>query len=522
MPKTTEKRQIAINSATNTGHMAVKVVVMFFVTPILVHGLGDVRYGVWMFVNSVIAYLALGNFGVNKAVVRYVAKFDGLNDHQRISRVFTTSSAILACVGACILAVTISMAFVWRRPFGVTDELAGEAWTLLFLLACTLAVSLTLGVSRSVLAGLGRFPALNGIRTMSLLLRNALLVGAVWCGGGLAAVGGVVFAVCVLDVGCAILVARRYFPKLTFSPRYVDWETVRVIGGYGSNMFIGSIAFLVISQSAFLVIGAFLSAESITYYSIGSSLKDQVLTVFVAMIAVLVPAVSKWEAVGDSEAIRRLFIVATRYGLFMLVPVELGLLILGRPFLALWMGPQYADTSYMTLVVVSVPMFLSASHLVGARILEGIGKVRPLALILVAQAVVTVGLCIVLVRPYGIEGVALAISLPLAICSCAVTVLVCRYLEVNLVVLLRRSFIIPLSASAVAGLVWILATQWYPVNSWGAFFGIGILGMVPYLIIVATVEPRFRYVVIGAAGRFAALLSPAWRATTKWLGVSCW
>ncbi len=520
MPEQNEKRQIAINGAANASHMAVKVVVMFFVTPILVHGLGDVRYGVWMFVSSIIAYLALGNFGVNKAVVRFVAKFDGLNDHQRISRVFTTSSALLACVSACILAVTISMAFIWRRPFGVTDELAGEAWALLFLLACTLAVSLTLGVSKGVLAGLGRFPALNGIRTMSLLLRNGLLVGAVWCGGGLEAVGAIILGVCVFESGCGIVAARRYFPQLVFSRRYVDWETVRAIGSYGSNMFIGSIAFLVISQSAFLVIGAFLSAESITYYSIGVSLKDQALTVLAVVLAVLTPAVSKWEAIGDYAAIRRLFVVATRYGMFMVVPVELGLLILGRPFLALWMGPQYADTSYMTLVVVSVPMFLFVSQMVGARILEGVGKVRPLAIISVAQAVVTVILAVVLVRPFGIEGVALAVSLPLAISSCAVTVLVCRYVQVNLVELLRRSFLIPLSASAVAGLVWLLATQWYPVSSWGAFFGIGILGMIPYSIIVATVEPRFRYVVVGAVRRFAAWLSPVWRATAKWLGVS--
>ena len=492
MPKATEKRQIAINSATNTAHMAAKVVVLFFVTPILVHGLGDTRYGVWMFVNSVVAYLALGNFGVHQAAQRYIARYDGLNDHERICRVFTTSSVLFACAGTCILAVTVSVAFLWKRPFGVSVELAAEARWLFVLLGSMLAISLTLMASKSVLVGLGRFPALNGIRTISLLLRNALLIGAVWCAGGLIAVGGVLLAVGILDAGCAIVAAKYYFPRLVFSPRYVDWETVRAIAGYGSNMFVGSIASLVIAQSAFLVIGAFLSPEAITYFSVGSLLKNNVLMAFVAMVAVLVPAVSRWEAIGDYAAIRKLFIVTTRYGLFILVPVELGLLILGRPFLVLWMGPRYADAGYMTLVVVSIPMFLSASHLVGARILEGVGRVRPLALLRVARAVVTVILCVVLVRPFGIEGVALAISLPLALCSVAVTVLACSYLQVSPLSLLRRSFLIPLSASAVAGLVWGLATHWFPPNNWGTFFSIGLLGMVPYSIIVVALEPRFR------------------------------
>ncbi len=520
MPKQNEKRQIAVNATTNAGHMAVKVVVMFFVTPILVHGLGDTRYGIWMFVSSIIAYLALGNFGVKKAVVRYVAKYDGLNDHERICRVFATSSALLACVSTCILAVTVLVALFWSQPLGMSAEFFAEARWLFLLLGCMLAVSLTLGVSRGVLAGLGRYPAYNGIRTMSLLLRNALLVGVVWYGGGLVAVGVVLLGSCFVDVGMVIALARYYFPRLAFAPRYVDSETARTIGGYGFNMFIESISVLVIGQSAVLVIGAFLSLDAITYFSVATSLKNNALMAFVAVVAVLTPAVSKWEAVGDYAAIQRLFIVATRYGMFMIAPVGLGLLILGRPFLVLWMGPKYADAGYMTLVIASVPLFLSASHMVGARILEGVGKVRPLAIISAVQAAVTVTLCVVLIRPFGIEGVALAISLPYAGCCVAVTVLVRRYLEVNLVVLLRRSFLIPLSASAVAGAVWILATQWYPVSSWGAFFGIGILGMIPYSIIVATVEPRFRYVVVGAVRRFAAWLSPVWRATAKWLGVS--
>lgn len=498
-----ENRRIVVNAASNAAHMGVRVAVMFFVMPILVHGLGDVRFGIWMFVNSIVGYLALGKLGVNKAVIRYVAKYDGLDDYERINRVFNTSSAFFACVGACILAVTASTAYFWRRPSGVSTELAGEARCLLLLLGCTFAVGLTLAAARGVLAGLGRFPATNSINVASLLLRNALLVGAVWSGGGLVTVGAIILGVCVLQSGCNVVAARCYFPRLAFSPRYIDWETVRTLGGYGLNVFVGAIATIVIGQSAFLVIGAFLSPESVTYFSLGSLLNGHAITVLAAVMFVLTPAVSKWEATGDHAAIRRLFIVATRYGLFIAGPIEVGLLILGRPFLALWMGSRYADVGYMTLVVLSVPLLLAASNLAAGRILEGIGKVRPLALLGVAQAVVTVILSVALVRPFGIEGVALGISLALAVRAFAVTLLLCGYLQVSSLSLLRQSFFDPLLASAVVGAVWILAKQWLFPNDWGTFFGIGLLGMVLYAIIVIALEPRLRRMAASMVGGFA-------------------
>ena len=65
---TRESRLISFVSLTsalsNTAYFAASVAVVFFVSPILVHGLGDSRYGAWLLVNSVLAYMALAELGV--------------------------------------------------------------------------------------------------------------------------------------------------------------------------------------------------------------------------------------------------------------------------------------------------------------------------------------------------------------------------------------------------------------------------------------------------------------------------
>mgnify|MGYP003339009902 CR=1 FL=1 len=89
---------------------AVMIVVTFFMTPILVKGLGDDRYGIWVFVESIIKYLALFDLGVTAAVVKYVAKFNATEDRDEVNRIYSTSIAIFSSLGLLVGLTTIAYA----------------------------------------------------------------------------------------------------------------------------------------------------------------------------------------------------------------------------------------------------------------------------------------------------------------------------------------------------------------------------------------------------------------------------
>ena len=515
-----EKRQIAINAATNASVMLVKVGVVFLVTPIIVHRLGDTRYGIWIFISSITAYLQMGDFGVRSAMIRFVARYDGLKDREGINRVVNTSSAVLACVAVIVLAITLLAGWLGRLPSSIPFELAAEARWFLVLSGIQVAMLLSISVPQATLAGLGRFPVRNSIAVVSLLLRQAALVVTVCCGGGLVTVGVVLVANCAVDYGMLSWAVRRCFPALAYSRRYVDREMLRTICAYGVNVFAGDIAFLAIGQSAPLIIGACLvSTDYNTYYSLGASLKDYTLSILSMVIFVLIPAVSKWQAAGDHTAIRSLLIHATRYSLYFILPIEFGLLVLGHPFLAIWMGQKYADAGYGTLIILSVPLALYAIAMVASRVLQGIGKVRPLAFLTAMQAVLTVALSVALARPYGIEGVAWGVSMALALAAPATAILACRCVQVSFLTLLRQASWGPLLASAVAAAVWIVGKQWLPMDKWVAPFGVGILGMARYSIIVLFLEPDIRHMTGSTARICARLLSSVSRTSATWFGI---
>src|SRR5262249_4763459 len=140
-------------------------------------------------------------------------------------------------------------------------------------------------------------------------------------------------------------------------------------------MLAGRISF----QTDSVVISAFRAPQFITYFAIGARLTDYVKSSMRAITTVLTPAVSTLEAQGDHAAIRRMLVNGSRYVLWTVLPIQAGLMLLGKPFLALWLDTpdtKYSLESYPVLVILAIPLALALSQSITGRILYGIGKLH--------------------------------------------------------------------------------------------------------------------------------------------------
>src|SRR5438445_6369784 len=108
--ETTGRRRLLTSAAANWMGFAAQIAAAFFLAPILVHGLGDRRYGIWSLVESILAYLMLFDLGVAASVVRYVARFEATRDRDNLNRVFSTSVCIFAAAGIIALLLSVGLA----------------------------------------------------------------------------------------------------------------------------------------------------------------------------------------------------------------------------------------------------------------------------------------------------------------------------------------------------------------------------------------------------------------------------
>ena len=67
-------------------------VVGFFLTPYLLHHIGDVEFGLYTLVTTVTGYYGLFDLGVRSAVLRFVSRALALNDREEINRVLASAS----------------------------------------------------------------------------------------------------------------------------------------------------------------------------------------------------------------------------------------------------------------------------------------------------------------------------------------------------------------------------------------------------------------------------------------------
>jgi O-antigen/teichoic acid export membrane protein len=510
-----DRRRIIYNAVVSWLGFAAQIGVAFYLCPILVHGLGQDRYGLWALAESVLVYLTLLDLGIAVSLVRYTARFEATGDHDSLNRTFSASLRMFTAAGfvALILATAITGLGLWVpapwSPDGAPLLAVPAAYRLnftwvLLLLGFNLAIGLPLNVFPSLLDGLGRFPAKTSIRTAGLVLRVPLCLWLVHGEDGLVRLALLQLACNVLEHLVIAGAVWWYLPWLRFTPRKVDWATLKTIGGYSVDAFLAMLAGRISFQTDALVINQVLGAASITPFAVVHRLVEQAKNALRAVTTVLTPAVSAWEAKKDNDAIRKLLLDGTRWVQWLIVPVQVGLLVLGPAFLTLWMGPEYRDSSYPTLVILAVPLGLAMAQSIAARILYGVGRLKLFARVVLAEAFVNLVMSIVLAWPLGIEGVALGTSVPNLIGNAIVIGYVCHLFGVRAGEYVRLALLGPHLLGLLLGAGWLLAVTRFPIGSWTTFLLTGFVGLAIYLPCTVLIE-------IGPKGGLGRLWPGRWR-----------
>jgi O-antigen/teichoic acid export membrane protein len=202
--------------------------------------------------------------------------------------------------------------------------------------------------------------------------------------------------------------------------------------------------------------------------------------------------VSEREARGDLDGVRQVLLNGTRWVLYLVLPVHLGLLFFGRPFLARWIGgEEYADRCFPAVVILSATLTIGVAQSVASRILYGMGKIRLFARLALIEAVVNLGLCLALVGTLGLVGVAVGVAVPNVLFCLFVIGYACFVLDVRVGKYLVLGWMKPLLLASVPASVWWVVT---PVSSTWVEIALGIgSGLIPYAVCVALVELAPRY-----------------------------
>jgi len=375
--KTTTDSQISQKIAKNSIFSAIRFIlvtfVIFIITPYVLHKLGSMKFGIWALTGVLTTYARLGDFGMARALVKFVAEFDAKKDTNTINETVNTAMGLyifFAGVG-CLIFLLLREAIVVNL-FHIPVELREEA---LFVFTGTIlisAIDLISSTFDSVLNGLQRMDLTN---TVFAFARVSSAIGAfiVLQNGyglkGLTIKNGIIVLLVAASNFC---LTRRVFPNLKLGLSFLRLQRAREILRFSANIQIVNFVVLCIEPLNKTLLSHFLSLGFVTYYEVASRILSQIISFFQALAIPIYPAVSEIEVTRGKDAVSNLYFRSMRYLTLLSLPIFTGVIILAPYLIQLWLGTGY-EVSALTLQMLASAWFVSMLATPAYLIAQGIG-----------------------------------------------------------------------------------------------------------------------------------------------------
>lgn len=437
------KIQALKNIGSSWGGLAVNIAVGFFLSPFILHHLGDDAFGLWVLIFSLTGYYGIFDFGIRSSLVRYVSKFQATGDQRELACLINTSLFTYTWIGLILLVPTFLGSFYVDHMFHVPPAFVGDARLLFLMVGISLALGFPLGISGGILEGLQRFDLLNWTNIISSLMRAVLIVWALLHGFGLLTVALVTVSLPLVASAIRVVIAHNLL-TVPYGWKYVSRNSLKQVVSYGSVTFMIIVAGRLRFKTDAVIIGTFLSASAITFFSIGGRLVDYATEVVSSLAQIFTPMSSHLHASGDYVQLRRIFVAGNRACAFVIFPLTITLIVMGKSIIEAWVGPRYVS-SYIVLLILLIPSTLYLAQSTSNRILFGMSLHKSLAYVVLLEGIANLILSIALVRPLGIVGDAIGTGIPL-LCTSVFFLPrhLCRHLHIPIRKFLVQAYTYPL------------------------------------------------------------------------------
>ena len=160
-----------------------------------------------------------------------------------------------------------------------------------------------------------------------------------------------------------------------------------------------------------IVLGAYRTPTAVGLYEGPVRAHNLLYALGGALAVPTVPTASRYVATGDERRLRELAVRGSRYTLALFVPLCVTLMALAEPILGVWLGERYTGGATALTILVAY-WLLYGALVVTPGFLVGVGRAPQVARLMVVLAVSNLALALVLTPELGVEGPALATTIP--------------------------------------------------------------------------------------------------------------
>jgi O-antigen/teichoic acid export membrane protein len=437
----------------------------FFLFPFIVRKIGLEASGIWILVQSLIGYFGLLDVGVGPSLIKYIAQYEADKDQKSINRQIISSIFVFLMIGIVGAAGLTIIGRYFLGYFHIDQSLFAQAQSAVYLTAILMLINFPMGVVRNILAGYQKYDktaiseiirgAIGAILTIILLVRGGNLIQLILAG----------FAGNVAGWLMSFWFIFKE-TKVSFHPKFLNKKAIKSIFHFGGVVFVINMCTLIIYRIDQLVITYFLGPGFVTFYEAPSKLYRITSQIPTLLVAPILPASSELHTKKDYFRLQELSFRSTKYILALFLAMTIPMVIVGRQILNIWMGPDFGPY-VVVLWILIIHIAININYSAIGQVILGMDKARFLLWYNISLAVMNFILSIILVRYYGVVGVALGTTIPFVLLGWIYILRSMHYLKASMKKFAKRVWLKTLPLGGLIFFASLLLTRiWQIENLW--------------------------------------------------------
>lgn len=470
----TERRFIR-NITSNTGGFLLSVVIAFFLSPFVVHTLGDKIFGLWTLVVSLKGYYGLLDLGIRSAVGQYATRHYARQDIHALN--CTMNTALAAICAVVVLIMAISGIVAWGAPqwFDLAPDNVPVVRLTIIITGLTVALTFPAALFGVAMYARQRFDLQNIVAGLERLIMAGLTVFVLKAGFGIIGLAAVGLITSLLAGIANVVLAFRLLEGLRIAPEFVSMASFKELWHYGIFNSVINVADQIITNLDAIVIGIFMAEEDITYYAIGANLIPYYIALVNAIAYTITPYATALDATGEKNALKSLWLNSSRGIIMFAALIAGGLFFVGEDFLKMWMGERFVDganhvSSADVLKILALAALIRLGMTSGKQMCFAMRRVKFLAYLTLAESCLNVLLSCILVQKFGVLGVSFGTLLPILIVyGIIMPMFIMNVLHVSFNEVLLH---VPWGGATILGVMGLLSvgtSRYFPAESWPSF-----------------------------------------------------
>lgn len=471
-----QSSRLIYNAVVILGTRALRFFPELFLLPFLLHRLGDKTYGIYVLAWSII--VALNRLGdpINSAVVKYNASYVTEGRIRESNNVISTTFVFALIIAITTCVIVIILAFFLPHYLGIGDPNLARLYISAFVV-----VGLTILIAFPMMPYVGAMYSIQRqdlffiADTISNYIKAVLIVW--WflvIGPSITVLIGICGICFILPRAIMMILSRKYFPGMKNKFQFCNWITFQIIFSFAGVLFLSSVCYVINSTGIKWIMGLLVSATFVAHLEIILVPSRYLGQIAHAMTLTVMPAASKYDAVGDTKQLKDLLIRGTRYISLILIPIVIGAIFLMEPVVQLWLGNKYLFLSKYILVLICSTAAQNTAYCAN-QMLRGIGKVNIVLLnSIVGQAILPASISLIILKlagdPYW--AVTLGLSTGVVIYGAMQVGFCAKELKMSYLSMLVESYIQPLAIACPLSILGVSVVLYW-----------NITGLVPLVII---------------------------------------